>query len=67
MSVGVGGKLKRVTLSIGIGTELLCLQKAQRQQQSMCYGKAVVASSFDTACSLISAPQWHRIPHSGPS
>ena len=22
---------------------------------------------FDTTCSLISAPQWHHTPHSGPS
>ena len=44
------------------------LSKAQKQPQCTCQDKTVVAwEQFDTTCSLISAPQWHHTPHSGPS
>ena len=45
------------------GKSRCVFNKAQKQPQCTCQDK----TEFDTTCSLISAPQWHHTPHSGPS
>ena len=43
------------------------LSKAQKTATVYMSGQDGRWEQFDTTCSLISAPQWHHTPHSGPS
>ena len=61
------GSRRWVIPSIGIGTELLCLQQSTETATVHVLGQDGRGQQFDTACRLISAPQWHCIPHGGPS
>ena len=68
--LGVGGKPKAgytIHWNGKLGTELLCLQQSKETATVHVLGQDDHEQQFDTPCSLISAPQWHRIPHSGPS
>ena len=47
--------------------ELLCLQQSTETATVHVLGQDGRGKQFDTTCSLISAPQWHCIPHNGPS
>ena len=63
------GSQRRVKPSTGTGKEpLRVLSKAQKQPQcGYMSGQDGHWEQFNTTCSLISAPQWHHTPHSGPS
>ena len=56
---GVGGK--RVIPSIRMGTELLYLQQSTETATVHVLGQDGHGQQFDTTCSLISVPQWHRM------
>ena len=62
----MGGQ-RQVIPSIGTGIESLCLQQSTETVTVHVSGQDSSGQQFDTACSLISASQWHCIPCSGPS
>ena len=63
--VGIGGGWEAeggLNHPLAVRKSRCVFNKAQKQPQCTCQDKTV-----DTTCSLISAPQWHHTPHSGPS
>ena len=66
--VGVGGGWEaKGRLNHPLAQRKSCCVFSKAQKQPQCTYMSGHWEQFDITCSLISAPQWHYTPRSGPS